>query len=837
MKIIKSLKGYWKAAFAFAAMGAILAAGGANAASSDEPKGLTSEKVSEFKNKVKDLEKAYVDYAGELETLKGKYYHTSKQGIEADFAKKRAAQAKINFDHNDYEAAAIMYLDLLEGGYAKDAQLEYEISYYLAECLYQRHNYFLAKKYFKAVIDKGEKMEFFDKSVTRLIQIAVELNELDDAQKHYELIKGRNLEVGDLIKYNLAKTYFDRGKIDDAQKIFETIKQGSCYIKSQYYLGVIESVRTLSMKDEDKARLEKLVAAQEIFEKLAKTQAGSKDDAYVIQLANMNVARILYERSLIVYMNVEEGKKTEAQKNEEMGLVNKALSLYRKIPMDSPYYDQSYYEMVWIYIRRAQYKDALNAIEIMIASMPESLYAPEAQLTKAELLGKLDKQREAGTMYQSIVSNWQDVVDTFDKLIKLTSGKRASAINKEAMDKVKNLPIVAIKWLKQERNVEKALALENELADLKTRLKELTLILDKLVAAQQQDKKARVSPKLREGRESGLNLQNKILAIKETLGKISSEIVAFKIGSDMVKDYEDAKKTRMLLEEKYKNLPKNDKERAEHKESLLSKIQNLNDMAFRLKMQIDGLSEKLKEIVSKKERMRNKPNIAPDFFKKLDERIENETKAIEGLNNLYDAIKSKVELQSQAVNIGQQDSKEEQLVKDYEKALAKEQELQVKVQSKMNKDEMAIFNSAQILSDKATKLNLAVDGYLADLDNIGSTWIKDYDGKITAQKQSLDSWKTEMDAVESDLNKTSTEIIIGNIKNIRDHFYNIVLEADAGNVEIVWQKWLEVATELDELQKEKKLKESQLSEAYTKSKFEKADEGSSGAGAGTGVVQ
>ncbi len=784
-------------------------------AAEDTVKPLPPEKLKAIQDRSNRIEEKLREYSEELERLRGVYVQPLTRAGGVDYVAKRFKQGEGLFKIGDYEHAAILFSDLAENEHLKkDEGLRYKVLYYLAESFYQRHSYLMANEYFKQVIEFGAEWPYYQKALQRLVEIAINVNDIRNARRYFKMMQGGNGAIGDMIKYAYGKYLYNVGKIDEAFDVFKDIGPSSEeYIRSQYFLGVIYVDRAMALADDPPKKDQLLQDAEAIFRSImADKHHDSEEDRLVKQLAQINVGRILYERSLMIPSDSTENKK----KIEKM--VAQAMSLYRRIPPESPYYDQAYYELVWIYIRRGAYQDAINALEIMLGSLPDSLYTPEAQLTKADLYARLKKFKEAKKEYMNVVKSWQGTVDLLDELIKMTRGKKAAEIHKDVMESIKQLPLVAFKWLQQEQQVAKTLELEKEIKQLKENLADTKKILDKILYAAKQSSKARVFPVLREGREHGLNLGNRLAEVQKELLKLSNELIAGRLDEKTRQEFLAAQRQRRQLEKDYNKLPKTAKQRIKVKEEKIRKIQHLAELAYRLQLQLEGLNKKIDELIARKERMRANPHTSKRFLKRVDEELSKERKGISEMLADIEKVNNEVEKSIQAIKMGVGDTKEARIRRAYEAALEREREILRKVRQRMSPEELELFTRIESLKDQAAQIESGINIFLNDLDTLGEDWIRHFRTEIEKQKVAISTWNRELLAVGKDVEDTASEVVVANIKNVREHFYSIVLDADVGLLEITWDRWSEIANKLDAEKKQQKQEEKELKQMFEEQK-------------------
>ena len=784
-----------------------------NARAEDEPqKRLDPEEIQAIDKRTRQIDGVLTNMYEVLERLRGTYVKPLTKTGGVEYARKRFDQAHSLFMVQDYQHAAIMLLDLLDNDFVKqDKDLRYNVLYFLGESLYQRRNFILARKYMDMVVAAGDNKAHYQDAAMRLVEVAINVNDINAARRYFKMLRGTNSETGFMIRYAYGKYLFNIGKLDEAESVFKEIDIGSSYgLRALYFLGAITVERASRTPRNDTAKRAGILAeAQQIFEQVMDARAVDADaDHLVQQLAQINVGRILYERSQLA------GENDLADNEAIEQMVSRALSLYRRVPPTSPYYDEAYYELVWIYIRRNQYRDALNALEIMLGTMPDSLYTPEGQLTKADLLSRLRQFKNAERQFENVVKVWQGVVDMLDELMNATKGRTAAEIHGTVMEKVRQLPLVALKWLKQESQVSKALDLEKEIDVLKEQLEETGKILEKLQYASKQKNKSNIFPVLNKGREEGLNLANATVGHEEELVRLSNDLVGGRLDAATREQYIQAQIKRRKLEAKYRALPKTAQQRQAVKQEKIKRVENLSKLLYRLQVQLNGLNDKIDTLVERKEALRVNPLTRRDFIDRVGRQLKAEKEQMKDMLGSLETVAGDIDHEMQGIKLGKGQQREEAIRRDYETALARERAILKKVRAKMTPQELQLFNRIEETRIRATQLGAKVQGYMTDLEVLGATWLQEFERDIEQQQQSYTEWTAELARLEMEAGNMASEVVVANLQNVRKHFYDIVLDADVGLVEITYEQWDVTYNELEETKSEQRSKMKDMEQTF-----------------------
>lgn len=279
--------------------------------------------------------------------------------------------------------AAEGFFALVTTGVLTDAGMHRDAEWYLAESLVGMGNLQTAATRFQVIVD-DPRHPFRPDAVRRLLEIYATTEDRERFKKLYdaEIVTGK-VETTGLITYSLAKSFYLQGDRASARSYFGQVPAENEWAgRARYFLGVMD------VEDRD------LAAATATFTDVAARSVQTPDDRRVHDLALLALGRIAYD-----------------QKD-----FPRAYEAYTAISNDSEYQDQKLYETVWTSIRRSDWRDALNNVEIFLLAFPDHQNAAQLRLLQGHLNFQQDLWLDALSSYEQVIRDYEPIRDRFASL-------------------------------------------------------------------------------------------------------------------------------------------------------------------------------------------------------------------------------------------------------------------------------------------------------------------------------------------------------------------------------------------------------------------------------------
>jgi TolA-binding protein len=395
-------------------------------------------------------------YDGEVSAIARSIHRPSEIGAAPgrgrDVPTRRTIDAQVNFGIGNYDEAAIVLYDVVER--YPNHKVYDEALYYLSESLFMKGDYVASRTYFtKLVVERGTGTKFYQQSLERLIELTLKLNDSENVDRWLALLDAvPAAERRSSVPYVRGKYYFFNGNYDQALGQFAMVgPRSKYYFQARYFIGASHVAR----KD--------LARAVTEYQKLIRLQPKSKEQRQVIELSQMALGRIHYERNQ----------------------PSKAIDRYLEVSRRSQLFDETMFEVAWVYVKNREFDKALRALELLALSDPLSTRLPNVKILegnlrirKAQRLTDANNTRAAGDEYDRAVFVFEQLRGVFEKpraeldraiaerrdpgdyLAQIT-GRHAATFDIKA-----TLPEVAAAWLRDEPEVGRIVAVETDLGQV-----------------------------------------------------------------------------------------------------------------------------------------------------------------------------------------------------------------------------------------------------------------------------------------------------------------------------------------------------------------------------------
>ncbi|MBI5529164.1 MAG: tetratricopeptide repeat protein [Deltaproteobacteria bacterium] len=705
-----------------------------------------------------------------------KEYVIPQETRDTERFERRMSRAEIQVLLKDYTSASVLLYEIVEDPANKAHPAYFDAVSSLANALYLDKNYFGAREYYRRLVEKGGR-KYFQGSLKRLIEIASETGNYDGLETYFSLV--RQLDAGALssdIFYVLGRSLYLRGDVTRALEIFQTVADGtSHFLQARYFIGTI-----LVKKG-------RFADAQAIFEDIARRKPEGKAGRLVTDLAHMAIGRILYEQ----------GKYLEA------------ADAYQAIDRDSEYFEESVYEVAWIYIKKGEFEKALQALDIMLLAPREVPVLLQSRVLRGNLLIKMGKHEDAVESFQDVVSRYgpikdnlaalidkhEDPVGYFEKLL----GEGLSQVEAQ-----KALPEVVVKWAAMDKQVGKAITVVKDLEGSRKSLDESFKMIERITGTLDSENRVNMFPVLKEARVKGIELKLELDSVRGMLNRIEDAVVSSKVSAAEREELSAARAERVRLEKQVGQMPKSQDGYKQISSQFARKLQDLEQVAFKMSVDIDGIKAQLTAIDKWYYETRDKRSNDPDDEKRFHEKIKIEWNAVAELGGDLREVLGVIDKEKTAMGIATDMGRDEKVRQAYRDALETERKMFDRLRKKLPEDAIKLCERVDAIRARLSQFYNDIGKFEGNLDRILTAKAAELKEKVFAEKKLLESYNAQADMVRKDTENLVGRIAYNGFRQAHRRFYDLVLQADVGIIDVVWKqkeeeskKILKIQSELD----------------------------------------
>ena len=432
------------------------------------------------------------------------------------FVEERLTDGELYLRLEDYLRAAILLMDIVE--HYPTHRAYPEALFLLGESLFFAGDYLGARKRYAAVIDRSSEPAFFphlQPALSRLIEIAIhtrDFREVDGYFARLEALPSASLSV--TTAYFRAKYLYNRAvpiddvlnappdaeirgvdqqRLEQARKGFIAIPGGTEFsLRSKYFVGTVHTLRG------------EYLDAIAAFHGVLGHEPANEQEGQVVELTYLALGRLYYETEQL----------------------EQALEAYRAVQQTSSHFDEALYELAWTYIRMGDAIQAERALELLSVAAPDSPLNADGKVLRGDLLARTGRYEEADVVFDEVRATFGPIRD---ELARKRSEhpdlhayfRKVVRENLDHFDMDDFLPESARRWIDLEGDYERALEVLADLSEANQLVRETDELAQRITAALSAPNRVSVFSDLRRQRERTTGLRNRAARVRGTL--INSE--------------------------------------------------------------------------------------------------------------------------------------------------------------------------------------------------------------------------------------------------------------------------------------------------------------------------
>lgn len=697
----------------------------------------------------------------------------------------RFSDGEIQYLLNDYATASVLFYDLVANKDFQKSPRYPDALFYLADSLYAQKNYLGSRLYLRQLL--ALRKSHYKEALARYLEIAGRLNEFTGIDEYIN--QARGLSGGALppeLTYVYAKWMFRRQdlpveeRIARSRAIFQTLagdQTGPFHVQSAYFIGV----GYVRLKQWDQA----------LAQFLGVTQAQARDDKEraVKELADLSMGRVYFE----------------------VGKYDDAIDRYARIGQQSDSFPDSLYEIAWSYVRKGELERAKNATEVLLLVAEDSVLAPEATILQGTLLQKLQKYDEAIDTYNGVINKFSPVRDEIDALLTVNKDPvqyfdELLARNEKTLDVTRLLPPVALKWASTRQEVAEAVEITSALDASRKGIEESGAIADRILRSLD-ERGVESFPVLQEGYTRADAVDTALTRAEASLTRIEEFLVDDLMSEDQRRQLGELKQKMIELKKRIETLPTTSEQVRARKDRIQAAIDALDKTAFQLGIDIQAQQAQLtairKYVDDTKAQRKDKVEDEKAFL----EKVTLEQRALDGMQAQLDELRS--QLLSERNNADKAVGGEGLLKQEYAQLLEQERILLAQARQGLSADAQKVLLRADVVRADTNAVRERVVRSKGIVRERVAQKAQKLREQVILEQHLIEGYRTETAAVTGETRNLVGRIAFDSFKRVRQSFYDLVLKADVGVVDVSFQRKQDKTSSIQKLasQKDRELKQ------------------------------
>lgn len=751
-----------------------------NAPDPDKP--VTFEDASQVANEIDiDLAKMRSD----LEAV-GKHYDATPPST-AGRVERRLKEGEIDYLLGDYFRASIVLLDVVEDGSAKSHPRYDDCVYLLADSLRRSKNYVGAKARFEELLQRarGERLKDV---VLALLQIASATDHYEDVERYI----GRLRDAGTLsrpdVDYIYAKMLFrgagnDAAKVARAMELFRGIPaSASVGAQASYYAGVC--LVKLGRIDD---------ALRQFSETIPRIPQG-KDGAQLRELTYLSLGRLY----------------------QELGDETKSADAYQQIPQNSPYFGETLYEIAWTHVKAANlatdperkkqgFVNGLRAIELLIATAPDSRLYPQARILEGNLQIRLGASETAYDTFQAIIDRYGGASDKLDEVLKQNADPKEFFDQLMAQDLghvggTNILPPVAVSWARDEQEMARAVSMNQDLETSRKDLGESKELVRTLNSALDGEGRFVMFPGMREARSKATAVENRLLNVNRRLLNLERRLVWSGLRPEERVAVDALHQKLLALESEIANLPLTEQAITERGREIRNQYREAGQHAYRLTYRVAGMRA---EIVAVEHWLNeSREHLSPKVVSLIESRVQESQRELSQLDRDLELVQSDIRTAEAVYSVDAGRARARNLRNQYGELVAQESALLRGYRDRIAPQLIGITTRIDQQRVTMGSIDQDVQQLQGMLEQQVQARVDEVRASLAVEAQHLGQYEGEFGDLASTTDQILGPVATKTLGEVEKQFKDLVLQADVGIIDVAWARKQAETKKVNDLIKE-----------------------------------
>lgn len=684
------------------------------------------------------------------------------------FVEERLTDGELFFRLKDYVRASILFTDIVDR-YPNHVAYP-EALFYLGESLYYAGDYFGARSRYVKILERSDQSgfrEYLQNTLARLIEIAIRTRDFSGVDGYFERLS--RLPTGDIAaatSYFRAKYLYsaavpdedasdesakplavDQQKLEQARVVFETVPTNSpYYLQARYFVGVIYALR---------AQIAQSIGE---FQRVARSKASTAEQHKVLELAQLALGRLYYESAKLP----------------------QAVSAYETVQRTAPDFDVALYELAWTHIYSGDATRAERALEVLGIAAPDSRHIPDGKILRGNLLLRDGNYGQADGVFEDITKQFEPVRQQIEQVIaqhpdRAEYFRSLVAQNMEAFDVASIMPSLSLKWTNFQGDMQHALGVLADLSRARQLVLETGKVVTRMSAALEMPNPVNIFSDLKAHQERTTVFRNRLTKLRKAL--IATEET--EVPSSNHPELAAIRNKRHDIESLLGRMPTAMDDFRIRNEDGLKGLKKLDSDLSEVDVQLRGIDARItaadRFISDTLKGRRSDGTIAP-----ITAELVTQREAVKEYRSRLETLR--IDLEAARLRVGVGDAsylQDDSLRNQYNQLVNRERELLGRGGSQ---------NVARIDNEfgRLTRVEALLDQQDARVKKIAEERAAEMRGLLEEERAKLAGYQKQMAELASE-----TEIVVGwitwqNFGRVQKRFYDLVLKADVGRMDVSW---------------------------------------------------
>lgn len=689
----------------------------------------------------------------------------TRQRRSPTFVEERLTDGELFYRLQDYVRASIIFTDIAENH--REHRAYPDALFLLGDSLFRAGDYLGARTRFRELIAHSHEARFrpyVQRALGRLIEIAIHTRDFDGVEEYFRTLSQiPPSEIEATTHYFRAKYLYnravptedvlreraegqpapeiDQATLEQARQAFEGVQEGSPYYpQARYFIGVIYTLR------------EQYPQAIEAFRRVLRSPAETQEHREVLELTQLALGRLYYETDQL----------------------DQAVEAYQAVPRTSANFHVALYEIAWVYIRMGDSTRAERALEVLSVAAPESRFIPDGKILRGNLLLRNGRFDEANRIFREVAREFGPVRRELDQMMEEHDDPQAyfRALvreNMESFDANAFLPPLAQRWAQMEGDMDRALSVLSDLSTARRLVRETAELVERLEAALAQPNRVAVFADLRLQMERATALRNRVARVRRDLMRILEQRhpgAASEVG-DMLSQMR-------RIERYFDEMPTEGDDFAEFDDGVLGRYRRLGRELVRLEVELQGMEARIvamERYLQDTQEQRDPHGVAA-IRAELASHRGSVAEHREQIRQL------RIALEAARLQVGVGDARYER----HDRLRREHARLAEQVRERVGARDAALA----ALFARVDRIEQQLDGREGEIERIVEERTADIERQLSEESQRIAGYRQALTQLEQETEEVVGAVTYENFRQVQQRFYDLVLRADVGRIDVAW---------------------------------------------------
>ncbi len=704
------------------------------------------------------------------------------------YVEERLTNGELYLRMQDYLQASIIFSDIVDN-YPQHRAYP-DALFQLGEALFHAGDYFGSRTRFREVLARASEAAFrpyTQRSLGRLIEIAIHVRDFDGVEAYFQQlsqlpsseVEGHTAYFRAKYLYNMAvpnadaladdgAARIDTARLNEARTAFAGVPEDSPYrLQSQYFVGVIHTLRG------------EYPQAIEAFRQVLRGQASTSEQRAVVDLAYLALGRLYYETDQL----------------------QQAVEAYQSVPRTSTQFPHALYEIAWVFIRMGDSIRAERALEVLAVAAPRSHLIPDAQVLRGNLLLRNGRFEAANTVFLEVRTQFSPVLRELDQIRSSHADlpgyfRQLVTENIEHFDAGDFLPENARGWVELGEEYERALAVVGDLNEARRLIRETDDLVQRLNGALASPNGAAIFSDLRDQLQAIAGLEARLSSVRRALIEAESR------GGGGSGELADVRAQRRRLEADLGAMPTTADDFVAADDTYHRRYRRLRRELRELEVQVLGLEA---QITATERFMAATEGARESEPEGVATELAQQRAAIETYRSQIADLRRAVEISELQVGIGDaRYQRDESTRAEYAALVARERQLSGGGRSDVDAALARITALERRLAERKSAIAAVSSERIAEIRVV-----------VDEEAAHLVTYRQSLSALEGETEEVIGAVTYQNFMDVRDRFYDLVLRADVGRVDVAWAEREEHRLRVDMLTRERQREMQVLDDEFS----------------------